>query len=43
MDWDAASIIKALEELYRLQAEHYLLDFGQYGDYQLGQYGAGTP
>ena len=28
VDWDSATIIKALEELYRLQAEHNLLDFG---------------
>jgi hypothetical protein len=28
VDWDSATIIKALEELYRLQAEHNHLDFG---------------
>ena len=27
VDWDSATIIKALEEFYRLQAEHNLLDF----------------
>jgi len=28
IDWDAATIIEALEELYPLQAEHKHLDFG---------------
>jgi hypothetical protein len=28
VDWDVATIIEALEELYPLQAEHRHLDFG---------------
>jgi hypothetical protein len=28
IDWDVATIIEALEELYPLQAEHKHLDFG---------------
>ena len=28
MDWDVATIVEALEELYPLQAEHKHLDFG---------------
>ena len=28
IDWDVATIIEALEELYSLQAEHKHLDFG---------------
>jgi len=30
VDWDSPTIIKALEELYRLNAEHNLLDFGSH-------------
>ena len=49
VDWDVATIIEALEELYPLQAEHKHLDLAA-GDRQLrlqgqdpgGQYGAGA-